>query len=136
MKRAVSLILAVLFLTSGTAALARASHQIADARVDCIPQGGGVIDAFAFINGTTPWCTHIGIMSVILYEWDVQTSTWKSVASATDQYSTEQYDGRHSYALTYQGVAGRNYYAYAKFIAEDAYGSDTKSFTSGTVRAT
>lgn len=132
MKKAISIILALLMLTSSMSVFARASDYIDSYSVYVEPQGGGVVKVTAEIEGTHSKMTKIGFPTIVLFE--LNGSTWKSVKVVNSQYTSSK--GSYSYSFTYQGTAGKHYYAGASFYAEDSTGHDLRDVDSLSVKAT
>ena len=137
MKRALSVFLAVLFLTAifTVPANARASNQIAGYSVTVTPLGSGSIRVVVSVSGTHNQMTRIGFPSITLYERNNSNSSWGIVRVEGARYNPNSLAGSHSYSFIYQGVAGRQYYAGSQFFARDSLGSDTRSASSPTVTA-
>lgn len=131
-----SLFLAVLLLTSNLSVFARASDYIDSVIITPYAQGGGVVKFTLNIGGTHNNMTKIGFQSVTLYERADSSSSWKSAASYYNRYNPNATAGGHTFTCTYDGVAGRQYYAEYSAYAQDAKGSDTKSGSSNVVTAT
>ncbi|MCL2030266.1 MAG: hypothetical protein FWG93_01845 [Oscillospiraceae bacterium] len=134
MKRTLAFVLVILLLAANMSAFARTSLYIGSHSAGVSPQGGGVVKVSVFVAGTHPRMTKIGFPMVSLYE--LNGSTWTLVAVQTSQYNPNATAGSHSYSFTYQGTAGKSYYASASFYAQDTTGSDTKNASSPTVTAT
>jgi hypothetical protein len=134
MKRAVSVFLAVLLLTANLSALAQiqplASHQIASYSITIVPRGSGRVETTVNIAGTHRQMTRIGFPSITVYERNNSSSPWRIVHVTGPHYNPSVPAGSHSHVVTYQGVAGRQYYVWAQFLARDAQGSDSRSASS------
>lgn len=132
MKRTLALALAVVMLCTNMYAFARASDYISSYSVYVEPQSSGIVCVTAEVKGTHPKMTKIGFPIISLYE--LNGSTWKLVKVVDSQYTTNK--GSYSYSFTYQGTAGKHYYAGASFYAEDTTGHDTREVDSLSVKAT
>lgn len=132
MKKTTAILLALVLLSANLSAFARASDYIATYSVYVEPQGGGVVKVTAEVQGTHSKMTKIGFPTISLYE--LNGSDWKLVKVVNSQYVSNK--GSHSYSFTYQGTAGKHYYAGASFYSEDATGRDTRDTDSLSVKAT
>jgi hypothetical protein len=137
MKRILSVFLAVVFLTAIFAipAFARASTHLSFYSVANIPRGSGNIEVTVNVIGTHSNMTTIGFPTIVLYE-RISGGSWRGVESHTNKYNPNSTAGSHSFAFTYKGVAGRQYYVSASFYAQDTAGFDTRSAISTAVTAT
>jgi hypothetical protein len=134
MKKAVTLVLALLILTTPLLAFARASKYINSYSINISAQGNGAVKVSVNIDGTHPRMTKIGFPAISLYE--LNGSTWTLVHTESSKYNPNATAGSHSYSFTYQGTAGKQYYAKGSFLAEDSTGRDSKDADSPTVKAT
>jgi hypothetical protein len=137
MKRAVSILLAVVLLTAifSIPASARASHQIAGFSITITPMGSGNVRVVTSVSGTHNQMTTIGMPAITIYERNNSSSAWRIVHSTGPHYNPNTTAGSHSHAVTFQGVAGRQYYAHAGFFAQDSQGSDSRSASSPIITA-
>lgn len=135
-------IVSLLLLICVTASLlcveasARSSNYLDGYGIVLTPQSGGKIVITADVDGIRNM-TQIGASTIFLYE----------SANGTDFTRIKTYDyeenpimmgsGRHFYkdVATYNGVAGRYYYAIGYCYAGDETGHDEKSYTTSIVRA-
>jgi hypothetical protein len=143
MKKTISVFLAVVLLTSAFTVHAiayddsiDASHQIAGYSITITPLGSGNVRVVVSVAGTHPHMTTIGFPSIAIHERDNANSAWRVVRSSGPHYNPNALAGSHSHAITYQGVAGRQYRAHASFFAQDAQGSDSRQATSPIITAT
>ena len=154
MKRAISIILTVMLLTSAFSfpAIASvsdsigigigndnsidASHQIAGFSITITPLGGGSVRVVASVFGTHNQMTRIGFPSIVLHERPNSGSPWTARFVTGPHWNPNTHAGSHSHSFTFQGVAGRQHYASAQFFAQDAQGSDSRAANSPTVTAT
>ena len=139
MKRAVSIILAVVILSSVLSVpviAERASDQIASYSVGIVPRGNGKVEVTVNIGGTHRQMTRIGFPSILLYERNNSSSPWVTKYVTGPHYNPTVPAGSHTYTFTYQGVAGRQYYAHATFFARDNLGSDSRQASSPFITAT
>jgi hypothetical protein len=143
MKRSLSVFLAVVLLTAAlsvpTVAYDNsidASHQISGYSIGIVPRGSGRVEVTVNITGTHRQMTTIGFPSITIYERANSNSPWQIVRTSGPHYNPNVPAGSHSHVVTYQGVAGRQYYAHATFLARDAQGSDSRQATSPWITAT
>ena len=139
MKRAVSMILAIVLLVPVfviPASAERASDQIAGYSIGIVPRGSGRVEVTVNVDGTHRQMTRIGFPTISLYERNNSSSPWTIKHVTGPHYNPNVPAGSHTYTFTYQGVAGRQYYAWAQFFARDNLGSDTRSASSPTITAT
>lgn len=132
MKKIIALALALLMLTTNLSVFARASEYIDAYSIGVSLQGSGSVKVSVTIEGTHSKMTKIGFPTISLYEWT--GSEWKLVKVVNSQYTSNK--GSHSYSFTYQGTAGKHYYAGASFYAEDSTGHDLRDADSLSVKAT
>jgi hypothetical protein len=71
---------------------------------------------------------------MILYE--LNNNEWEAVSVKAGKYNPDTPAGSYNYSFTYQGTAGKTYYAYSSFYAKDAEGETTRDATSFNVKAT
>ena len=137
MKKAMTLTLAlILLLSTASAVFARESDQIDSYSITMVPRGSGKIEVTVNVSGTHRQMTKIGFPGVTLYERVDSNSAWSPVSIHTGKYNPNATAGSHTYTFTFSGVAGRQYYVYASFYAQDAQGSDSRNANSTTVTAT
>jgi hypothetical protein len=135
MKKVLSLTVAFLLLLSAALpAFAHASDQISSYSITIVPRGSGRVEVTVNVIGTHRQMTRIGFPGIILYERI--GGSWSSVAIHSAKYNPTVPAGSHSFVFTYQGVAGRQYYAYSSFFARDTHGSDTREADSPMITAT
>ncbi|MDR0325794.1 MAG: hypothetical protein LBI19_06860 [Oscillospiraceae bacterium] len=125
-----------MLLSMSLPALARASDQIDSYSITIVPRDSGKIEVTVNIAGTHPRMTKIGFPGITLYERAGTTGTWSPVSVHSGKYNPNATAGSHTYTFTYQGVAGRNYYTYASFFAQDSLGSDSRTANSPIAVAT
>ena len=145
-------ILAVLFLTAAIPALGasvsdtvvdagigddsiNASYQIASFSITITPRGSGLVETTANVIGTHPLMTRIGFPTIAIFERNNSNDSWRTVRTVSTQWNPNAFAGSHSYVLSYQGVAGRQYRAEAQFFARDSQGSDTRAANSPFITA-
>ena len=137
MKKVISvtLVIALLLTVLSLPATARASTHIASYSIDIFPRGNGRVEVIVSVIGTHRNMTRIGFPSIALFESTNNGSTWTPVRS-TGSWNPNTPAGSHTHTFTYQGVAGRWYYASASFWAQDTQGHDSKSANSRIITAT
>ena len=134
MKKTIALALVVLILCPNIFAFARASDYLDSYSIGISAQGGGVVKVTANVEGTHNKMTKIGFPTIVLYE--LNGSTWTPVKVVNSQYNPATLSGSYQYSFTYQGTAGKTYYAYSSFLAQDSTGSDSRSTDSLSIKAT
>lgn len=133
MKKITSIILVlVIILSMSITAFARASDQLDSYSVECSARGNGIFRVSATVNGTHPNMTKIGFPLIIIYESSNGTSNWTQVYKTSDVYRA---GGSNSFQYDYSGTAGKYYYAFCSWYAEDSLGSDNRNGNSNTVLA-
>jgi hypothetical protein len=132
-RRVLAIVLAIVFISSGFAAYARASDHISSYTIALVPLGNGVIRVAVSIHGTHPNMTRIGFPSIALYERN--GNNWTLVASRSSQFSPT-ISGSHVFSFEFQGKPGVRYYAFSSYLAQDALGHDLRSVTSPELIAT
>jgi hypothetical protein len=141
MKRTISILLVITLLIPvlSIPAIAYytidASHQISGYSITIVPRGSGRVEVTVNITGTHPQMTRIGFPSIALYERNNNSSAWRVVHSTGPHWNPRVPAGSHTHTFTFQGVAGRQYYAFSQFFAQDAQGSDTRSASSPIITA-
>ena len=142
MKRVISILLAVMILAPVlyVPALAYdnsidASHQISGYSITITPRGSGRVEVTVNVTGTHRQMTRIGFPAIALHERNNSSSSWVTVRSSGPHWNPNVPAGSHTHTFTFQGVAGRQYYAYSTFFAQDAQGSDTRAANSPTITA-
>jgi hypothetical protein len=142
MKKTVSIFLVITLLASilYVPAIAYdnsidASNQIASYSLTITPRGSGRVEVTVNIVGTHRQMTRIGFPTVTIYERANSGSPWQIVRVTGPHYNPNVPAGSHSHVVTYQGVAGRQYYAWAQFLAQDTQGTDTRSASSPMITA-
>lgn len=117
-------------------ASARSSNYLDAYRVVLTPQSNGKIVITVDVDGIGSM-TQIGATTIFLYE-----STNGSDFTRIKTYNYEEYplmmgSGIHHYkdAATYNGIAGRSYYAIGYCYAGNETGHDEKPYTTNIVKA-
>ncbi|MDR1668671.1 MAG: hypothetical protein LBR76_01770 [Oscillospiraceae bacterium] len=136
MKKAISFVLALLLLSTSFITFARASNQISSYGVGVVAEGNGKIKVNATIWGTHFNMIEIGFPDIILYERNSNDDGWNSVALKSGKYNPNTPAGSYNYSFTYQGTAGKKYYAAAAFFAKDAEGETSRRANSFVETAT
>lgn len=131
-RRLWAIALAILIIASCLTAFARASDQLASYNVTVSAQGSGKVRVSASVGGTHSSMIEIGFPTIALYEKN-GSGNWTCVEVINSEYNYSA--GSHGYRFTYQGVAGRQYYAYASYYAKDSVGADARNSTSITITA-
>lgn len=134
MKRILPVALALILFSACLSAFGRASEQLDTYSVTVSPQGGGVVKVKVYVKGTHWNMTKIGFPTTVLYEYN--NGQWEDVKSVSLKYNPNVPAGSYEYSFTYQGTAGRNYYASSSFFAQDSEGSDSRTLSSNSVKAT
>lgn len=140
MKKAkiLSLILLVCMASSllCVEASARSSNYLDLYGIVLTPQSGGKIVVTVDVDGIRSM-TQIGATTIFLYESTDGTDFTRIKTYKYEDYPTMMGSGIHYYkdAATYNGVAGRYYYAIGYCYAGDETGHDEKSYTTSIVRA-
>jgi hypothetical protein len=111
-----------------------ASHQISTYSITFVPRGSGRVEVTVNIGGTHRQMTKIGFPSIAIFEQN--NAQWRAVHSTGPHWNPNVPAGSHTHTFTFQGVAGRRYYASSSFQAQDAQGIDTRSANSPTITAT
>lgn len=130
MKRAVTVLLTLLLLSSSLLAFARADYYIESYFVGCAAQGSGKIKVTANVTAADPNMTEIGFPAIELYESTNGTS-WTPVVTQTDVYKPNAPYSDYTYSFTHTGIAGRYYYAAASYYVGNNNGGSTRYSTSG-----
>ena len=108
----------------------RASEIIAYRSIEKTALGDGAVK-FAQRIVTYGPSDKIGFNEIRVEEY--YSNSWRTVKTVTSKYG---YDvGSYSYAVTYDGVAGRQYRVFVEYYAEDGEISDTKTTTSTSITA-
>ncbi len=134
MKRAVSILLTVILLTASLTVFARASNQISSYSITLEAKGNGVIEVKANVAGTSFNMIEIGFSAIMLYEED--GNDWDLVKFKTGLYNPVSPSGSYSYSFTYEGTAGKEYYARVSYYARDSEGQTSRHENSHIVTAT
>jgi len=135
-KKIISVVLSVVLLLSfNLTAFARACNHLSGYSVTVTPLGSGEIRVVVSVFGTHSQMTNIGFPSLAVYERNNSSSSWGIKHSSGPHYNPNTPAGSHTYIFIYQGVAGRQYYAHASFLARDANGSGSKQTSSPIVTA-
>lgn len=134
MKRSFSIALALFLLCSSLVVFARASDQISSYGVGCVAEGNGKIRVNANVSGTHLNMLEIGFPDIILFERN--GNDWDPVVIKTGLYNPNAPAGSYNYSFTYQGTAGKTYYAAGAFFARDVEGEDSRRENSFNLTAT
>lgn len=134
MKRILPVALALILFSACLSAFARASDQLDTYSVTVSPQGGGVVKVKVYVKGTHWNMTKIGFPTTVLYEYN--NGQWEDVDFVSLKFNPNVPAGSYEYSFTYQGTAGKSYYAYSSFLAEDDEGSDSRTLSSKSEKAT
>lgn len=130
LRRLLLIVLCLLFVTVPSfAASPRSSEYIMGTSAVINYKGNGKIEIAFMISGTDIM-TDIGATLIELYEWNDDGYSAKRVA--TYRYTDPGYshmmghnDGIYGSSVTYNGIAGREYYARVHLMAGNSSGSDT-----------
>lgn len=117
-------------------ASARSSNYLDLYGVVLTPKGGGKIVITIDLDGLRTM-TQIGATTIFLYESTNSTGFTRIKTYNYEDYPTMMGSGKHfcGDAITYQGVAGRYYYAIGYCYAGDSTGHDERSYTTSIVKA-
>lgn len=117
-------------------ASARSSNYLDLYGVVLTPQSEGKIAITVDVDGIRSM-TQIGATTVYLYESTNGTDFTRIKTYDYEKYPIMMGSGRHFYKdiATYNGVAGRYYYAIGYCYAGDETGHDEKPYTTSVVRA-
>ena len=125
----------VILLCSGlfiSIAQARASDYILSYTATVQAAGSGKVNVNFSIIGLSKM-DQIGAMTIVLYENGTAVKTFQYTSTPSMMaYNTVQ----HNNSVTYNGVAGRSYYAIVTFWAGKQGGGDSRTKTTSTVIAT
>lgn len=133
LRRLLLIVVCLSFLTADAFAVGtvspRSSEYIKGTSAEIAYRGNGKIEIGFWVSGTSVM-TDIGATLIELYEWNEAGDSIKRVA--TYRYTDPGYShmmgyntGIHSSSVTYNGTAGRQYYARVHLKAGNSSGSDT-----------
>lgn len=112
----------------------RASYYLSSYAADCSVSGNTV--SVDYNVTATRVMNYVGAIGVYLYE----SSNGSNFTCVRTFYPSgnpnmlRQNFQFHATSVTYNGISGRYYYAVVSFYAENSNGSDTKSYTTSTIR--
>ena len=131
--RLTSLILTVVLCLSlfTPIAHARASNYIFSYGASMVADGNGKVSVWFDITGTGTM-DEIGSTTIIVYENGVAVKTF-SYSTTPSMMTYNKHI--HGSSVTYQGVAGRSYYALVIFWAAKQGAGDNRSMTTATITA-
>lgn len=112
----------------------RASYYLSSYAASCTKSGNTV--SVNYNVTATGIMDYVGAIAVYIYESSNGSnfSCVRTLYSANEPYMIKQNSGFHATSVTYNGISGRYYYAVVSFYAEKAGGSDTRSYTTSTIR--
>ena len=124
-----------LFCVSANAA-ARSSNYLDGYRAVLTPTGGGKIVITVDVDGLTSM-TQIGASKIHLYESTDNANFTRIKTYNYANYPSMMGSGKHFFedVVTYNGTAGRYYYAIVYCYAGNSTGYDQKAYTTSIVRA-
>lgn len=138
MKRYVAFILVVMLMCFGVVAYAessetRNSDYFNSYGITLSTPGSGKVN-ITFSCSAVGTASQLGVSTYSVHRYDADDGTWE-VVSGPHNGSYAYGSSSHSFAKTFQGVAGEKYRVRCTFLCTKNGTTETKSYTSRTVTA-